>query len=365
MAQEAPDELRGDGSTPRVGPAEQGGSQVPGRLTVIDLPEDFFPVETRVVKARDALMLAALPALALVAWSCPDRLCLTLCRAATRLLDRMRPGRYGDFKRIFADYLPDDAQSNKLAALAIDAAALHHLERIQLLRYHRPGSWRPQIEVAGKDNLARALAEGKGAILWVTYTTFSDMISKIGLREQGYDVWHLSRHTHGHFSSTRFGIRFLNPIRISLECRYLADRVVIDPADPRAAMARLQELLADNQVVSITLGAEARRVTLAPFGPEHLPLAGGAPSLALKSGAALLPVFTERRADGSFLVTIEPPLEAPPGLGREDQVAQLIAGNSALLYRYFARLPAQYHCGHLHSTRQRYEAVTKGAQKAS
>lgn len=354
------DEPRNEDEAPSDRLLEQERAKGSGPVTVIDLPPDFFPVETRAIRARDALLAATLPLLTLVAWCCPDRLCLWLSGAAPRLLYWLRPARYEDLLRIFADYLPGNASPGKRVDQVIEAAALHHLERLQLLRYHRPGSWRPRIEVVGKAHLEHALVRGKGAILWIAFATFSDMISKVALREQGYGVWHLSRHTHGHFSSTRFGLRYLNPIRTSLECRYLAGRVVIDPAEPKAALARLEKLLCDNQVVSVTLGAEARRVTLAPFGPGQMPLAGGAPSLAIKSGAALLPVFTQRRADGSFLVTIEPPLDIAKGLNQKEQIAHLIASEAALLYRYFERLPTQFHYQPLHRIRDRYHASLEG-----
>lgn len=342
-----------------------GDSGAAGGVTTIDLPKGFFPFDEQAICVKDLLLLAALPALAAVAWSCPDSVCLGLARAATRWLHRLRPQRYRDYSEIFRDFLPDASPSRTVDALGVEAAALQHLERLQLLRHHRPGGWRPKIALAGKEHLDRALAQGKGAILWVTFSVFSDMNAKIALREQGYDVSHLSRHIHGHLSSTRFGIRFLNPIRIAVERRYLAERVVIDPANPKAALQRLEALLADNRVVSITAGAMAGRVTLAPFGPGSMPLAGGAPNLSLKSGAPLLPVFTERRPDGSFLVTIEPPPEAPAHLSREQKITDMIVRESALLYRYFVRLPTQFLYPDLHHIRRRCEAVRQAEAKAS
>lgn len=354
--------MTGDADRPpggTAGPVGASGAVEPEPATLIELPDDFFPADDRAFAWKDLVLLAALPFLSAVAWSCPDSVCLGLVRAVTRVLHRLRPGRYRDFEEIVRDYLPEGARTEGRDALVVEAAALMHLERFQLLRHHRPGGWHPEVAVDGREHLERALAQGKGAILWVAFVTFSDMNVKIAMREQGYDVWHLSRHIHGHLSSTRFGTRVLNPIRIGVECRYLADRVVIDPDDPRAAVRRLEDLLADNRVVSITVGAMAHRVTKVPFGPGHLLLAGGAPNLALKSGAPLLPVFTERQADGRFRVSIEPPLEVRADASRAEKIADMIQGVSRLLYRSFERLPAQCLYPDLHHVRRSYDALAE------
>lgn len=318
--------------------------------------------EAQLIAARDLLLVAALPAMAVFSWVCPDSVCLSWSRAITRLMYRLRPRHYARFEQIYRDFSADSRPDVRHAQV-VELAALLHLERLQLLRFYRPGGWQPRIEVAGEDHLEHALAQGKGAILWVASSTFSDIASKIALRQLGYSVWHLSRHTHGHLSLTRFGFRYINPIRIAVERRYLADRVVIDPDHPKAAVARLERLLEDNQVVSITVGTEARKVTLAPFGPVHVPLAGGAPNLAIKKEAALLPVFAERRPDGRFLVTIEAPLEAPDELSREQKINHMIASESALLYRYFRRLPSQCHCCGLHQAALQHEALARGVRE--
>jgi len=340
------------------------GSDTAGCLPLVDLPSGFFPGDEKAISWKDLLLLAALPALFAIAWSCSDSVCLRLARSVTRLLHGLRPQRYWEFEQIIRDYLPDGSRKDLRDALVVEAAALMHLERFQLLRHHRPGGWCPEVSLAGKDHLERALAQGKGAILWVAFVAFSDMNAKIAMRQQGYGVWHVSRHIHGHLSSTRFGIRVLNPIRIAVERRYLADRVVIDTANPKAAVDRLEELLADNQVVSVTIGPMARRIAKAPFGPGHIPLAGGAPNLALRSGARLLPVFTERGPDGSFRVTIEPPLEPPVDGSREEKIASMICGVSSLLYRYFERLPAQCLYPDIHHTGRRCQALTEASPEA-
>lgn len=332
---------------------------------VVDLPADAFGSAEPAIVGRDLRLVAVLLLLLPLAWLCPDRLCARLCRAFCKLQYRLRPSRYQGGAGVFRLLQAETGDGALPDRMIPEALALRQLERLQLLRYHRPGGWRPRVRLRGEAHLERALAEGRGAILWVAYGAFSDMMSKIALHEAGYPVWHLSRHTHGHFSWTRFGLRVLNPIRIAVERRFLADRVVIDPAAPKLALRRLAEHLDENRVVSITLWVQAGRVTMVPFRDTELALPGGPAALALKSGAALLPVFTERNEDGTFTVTIEAPLNPGPDetadASREARVAGMLTRQSALMDGYFRRLPSQYHFSHLHIETERLRKHLAGA----
>ena len=68
---------------------------------------------------------------------------------------------------------------------------------------------------------------------------------------------------------------------------------------------RLQE----NGIVSITVRGAARRPIDAPFLAGRYSIAPGAPYLAAKTGAALLPTHTVRLTDGHYRVTLEPPID--------------------------------------------------------
>lgn len=320
---------------------------------VVELPADAFGSGERPISLRDLKLIAALCALIPIAWFLPDRLCARLCRAFSKLQYRRNPSRFQGSAWVYRMLAGGSETAPSPDDIIPETLALRQLERLQLLRYYRPGGWRPEVRLRGQTHLDAALARGQGAILWVVYGVFSDIISKVAMREGGYAVWHLSRHSHGHFSTTRFGMRWLNPIRVAVERRFVADRVVIDPAAPKQALERLAEHLAQNHVVSISLWAQAGRVSMVPFRDTELPLPGGPAVLAFKTGAALLPVFTERCPDGSFTVTIEAPLEAPSeptaDLSREDRVARTLTRQSAVMDGYFQRLPSQFHFTHLHS----------------
>lgn len=163
-------------------------------------------------------------------------------------------------------------------------------------------------ECRGLERLDAALAEGRGAILWISDFVGAGDAVKVALAR--YRVSHLSRPEHG-FSKTRFAIRFLNPIRIRFERAYLKERLVYDRGSPKRALGRLMACLAENGVVSITASAhEGRQLAEGRLLNGRLRLATGAPKAALLSGAALIPVhaFRSRADPRRFEIILGPPL---------------------------------------------------------
>ena len=187
-------------------------------------------------------------------------------------------------------------------------------ETLQLLACHRPGGWRPTTELRGAHNLVSALTAGNGAVLWVANSAFASLVVKMALHDAGFKVHHLSHPRHG-FSPTQFGMRWLNPIRTKIEAKYLASRAVL-PLSHNAGpvLARLVDRLKEGGVVSVTAQATSLRPIAVPFLGGTLNLAPGAPGIAHRSGAALLPVFTTRDAVDHHTVTIEPALPLPRGI---------------------------------------------------
>ena len=73
-------------------------------------------------------------------------------------------------------------------------------------------NWRPRFEITGRQYLDEALADGKGAVLWVAHFSFASLFTKMALSQAGYRISHISRPEHG-VSKSRFGVRYLNWFR--------------------------------------------------------------------------------------------------------------------------------------------------------
>jgi len=147
------------------------------------------------------------------------------------------------------------------------------------------------VSVANIDVLTTELNKGRGVILWVAAMTHLPDACKIGLHDKGFLVSHLSRPEHG-FSSSRFGVKFLNPIKTRYECRFLKQRVVIEDGNTKSAVANLETLLGNNEIISILASAhQGKALFHSPFLNHDLQIAVGAPSIAYNTGASLVPVF--------------------------------------------------------------------------
>jgi lauroyl/myristoyl acyltransferase len=274
-------------------------------------------------QADDLVIAASLAGLLPFAWLLPERLWRGFCRAVARLpiVDRkLLAGNADAIRRCFAKIGQPAAMDLAVSLLA----AVYEL-RLQNLRALWPGAWQPRIVLTGGEHLDAALAAGRGAVLWVGHFSFNSNVTKMALAARGQPAVHLSRPEHG-FSKTRLGIALLNPLRCIPEDRTLRARIVYDRGNPAAAMRRMMKTLQENGLLTITAGTwEGSDVAEGAMLGGRIGVALGAPRLAARTGAALLPVFTVRRPDGAFEVAIEPPIGLPGGAARhmaETEAAQ-------------------------------------------
>ena len=186
--------------------------------------------------------------------------------------------------------------------------AARTVRTLQFLRCHHPRGWQSECTIVGGEHLSRALALGRGAILWITPFAYASIATKVTLHRHGQPLTHLSRWEHGP-SKTRWGVTWLNPVQRLAEDRFLRERVTIgEGRDPLAALRRLGICLAENRVVSITLGEEASSTVDVPFLAGTLKVPLGPIKLARRTGAPLLPTHTVAIGPGQFETTIEPAL---------------------------------------------------------
>jgi len=289
------------------------------------------------------LFALELPVLWLAALTVPERRWKGLCYRLEALKARLRFHDPSAVARVAASVLGPSRPTFDARAFALESAAGRSEHHLQILRARSPGGWRPVPELEGAAHLDHALAQGRGAVLWVAHFCFNALATKKALGDAGYRVWHLSRPEHG-FSKSTVGIALFNGIRVAAEIEHLAGRIIIDRDKPMAATLAAQRRLKKNEIVSITAGAwEGSRLAQVDLLGGRLELAVGAPGLARLAGAALLPVFTVRGPpDGAIRVVIEKPLSIPAEGGMDEAVQEAARQFGALLEDYVRRYPAEW-----------------------
>jgi CelD/BcsL family acetyltransferase involved in cellulose biosynthesis/lauroyl/myristoyl acyltransferase len=291
---------------------------------------------------RDAFLLAYLPIMTFVAWFVPERMWTALCFWVTSLSMWAHPARTAKRRRVIAEILGRSVSEDQVGYLAACHSANYHRARIECLRWYRPGGWNPRTELIGREHIEAALRAGRGAILWVTTMASSDIVTKMSLFNAGFRVSHLSRPGHGLFSESRLGSRLFNPVWTNVERHYLKERLVMSPGQSVRALRDLLSRVRANGLVSITVGTEAHRVHTVSLLNGRLGVAAGPPELARTTGAALLPVFTVRTENGSFVTIIEAPLRASKDGDREGNARELIQEYASLCSSYVSRYPDLY-----------------------
>lgn len=187
-----------------------------------------------------------------------------------------------------------------------------------------PRRMRSLYEVEGMEHLRRALARGRGVILLAGHFTTIEIGSRLLLLEVPF-----------HAMYRRFG----NPLFEEVMRRrrqFLADKAI--PKDNVRQMIR--SLRAGNGVLYMPDQAHSGSGSvMAPFFGIDAPTHTGAARLAAVTGAAVVPFFPMRQADGKgYRLVIEPPLaDFPSGNEREDA-----ARINAVIEAQVRQAPEQY-----------------------
>lgn len=272
----------------------------------------FRAASRPLISALDAAVILGVMVMTPIAWLVPERWWSKLGRGVIWSIFQLLPGR----TRGLAQRIGQCAQSRPLArpgrTVVVHALSRYFESNLQVLKCYRPRSGEPEIDLQGIEHVNAALQKGHGVVLWISHFQFYPLISKIAFHRAGISVSHLSHPRHGFSSTTRVGMRLLNPIHTRLENRYLSERVLLPlnlSGDASAAIAQLRQRLLDNGVISIAARETGRRPLTVPFLACRLRLAAGAPNLAYKTQAALLPVHTLKEGPGRFTVIVESPVE--------------------------------------------------------
>jgi len=344
MNQHATSGKASDAETP--GPSTSSALQQPSSRAPQPAPGGKRMGGEVAITLGDIATLAGLVPLTLFAWLLPERFWTAVCRAAAPLAVPMfaaAPARTLDRMLETSRELRSRDQAS---ALLRQLTAEHVETLLQVLKCHRPGGWRPSVSLNGRGHVGEALAAGRGAVLWVSYSIYHGLVVKQAFHQAGLPFDHLSRPGHG-FSDSRFGRSLLNPIHTSVENAHLRERVLLDEGDPGAVLRALEQRLRDNRLVSVTVHRRAARPAHPTFLNGRLTLAPGAPILGFRTGAPILPVFGFRDRDGQIRVTVERPLDLTGSDSVGEAITRAAADYARRLEPYVERCPAQWR-GWLH-----------------
>lgn len=195
-----------------------------------------------------------------------------------------------------------------------------------LLQLGDPEYARRSISIVGLEHLESALEKGKGAIAMGAHIgNFVLLGTRMGLE--------------GHVVHTVFRIPRDRAVEGVIK-RYLPryHQSVIPSLTKRIAVKAILEALRRNEIVHI-LGDNLKKGTIDAVLFGHRVLSSRGPvSLALRSGAPLVPVYLIRNYHGRMLLVVEPPIEVTPTGNLAKDIAKntrLIVSNlEALIRRY-------------------------------
>jgi lauroyl/myristoyl acyltransferase len=288
------------------------------------------------IESSDFARALWIAACAIAATITPPRWHPSLCRLLARAPSR-RKSRAIAAARTIGGLAPDEAVAT--------GRELHSRRLLVDLHVTSGLLWRRSIDahVCGREHLDRALAQGKGTILWVADFVEAGDATKTAFADLGHRLSHLSRPEHG-FSKSRFGIVCLNWIRQRYENRFLHRRIVFDRRSPQLAKDEMLRLLAENRVVSIMASAhEGRMFAQARFLQGRLHLALGALNLSKRAGCPILPVFVLPGPDPNALkVVVEPALVTVNDDDRTVLVARGLRDFIGRLETHVKRQPAAW-----------------------
>jgi len=208
---------------------------------------------------------------------------------------------------------------------------------IWLRKLKSPAQWQTPIQLVGQNHINQALNRGRGVVLWFAPVHFTGVVGHHAIHQAGYPVNMLSRPEHG-FSASEFGKRILNRFAFNGGDAATAKRIIMID-DGQAAIETVRHLLRDNGIVAILAAAYTDRPIRCRFLDRQIALASGPPRLALATGAALLPVFAYRHADG-YQVLVNPPLE-PASIGKSSAIESLLSQFVAQLEHFVRQYPTE------------------------
>jgi lauroyl/myristoyl acyltransferase len=269
----------------------------------------------------------------------PDRTTQTaLCRSIAKKHIGLRGSRAETLRTI----IPLLDQQNSADALEILLLADEYEAVAETWRDYMPWN-RPLVaRLIGGEHIDAALAAGRGAVLWSCTSGPGSRAALRCLANVGHKLVSLRDHAHP-FSNSRFCRTMMNPIPNHVDNRYLDSVVIADEDNTVLAMEALAKHLAANRVVLVAANGAFGKPHEIPFFGGTLSLDLGAPALAMRGTAPLIPLFCRPVETGGYELIAEPPLitglENPSQEARTAAVSHLADQYAATLERHLKHQP--------------------------
>jgi len=182
------------------------------------------------------------------------------------------------------------------------------------------------VSIEGEDHLRRALARGKGVIALSAHLGSFTMIGA-RLTAGGYPFSVVVKQP----GDEKFA-RLIDAYRAQIGIKTIS-------AKPRREAVRgILRALRENGIVLLIADEFKSGGVMVNFMGQSSPAPRGPATLALRTGAATLPMFATRRADGSLVLSIGPEIE----LIQTADLEESVAANTALFTRHLEEMIRRY-----------------------
>ena len=211
--------------------------------------------------------------------------------------------------------------------------------RIYRDRWTASGKTLPRLQ--GFERVEAGLERGRGVILWESPFGSRGRLHAV-LLNRGIEFTQVHGAEHGG-SGSWLGQRFIRGINRRAEEEIVPE--IVDIQEGAYAYLRLVKArLASNRIVCMPgLGPKGRRFVQLDFLGGQERFATGVASLAISTGAALIPVYTFKERPGSWKTVFEETVdfERLPG-GKNARQAAAVERYARLLESYIRRYPEQW-----------------------
>lgn len=202
-------------------------------------------------------------------------------------------------------------------------------------------------DVVNLHHLTEAQSNGQGVVLWGT-SFCGTLFPKIALARAGVSLTQLSLFDHGKSHlNTLIGRWITQPLYCLPENQFLTERIIIPDSADRSYLFRIGEVLKNGGCIWIAChGARNQRHLAVNMLDHTINLPAGAPTVAMRNNAALIPTHTKRIGKFNYQVILGAPMELDPELKRREAVHRIVQEYADLLGNSLIDQPASWHWSH-------------------